>query len=75
MPFWGPHYNTDIEALEKVERRATRLIPSIQDRSYKDRFKMLNLFTLSKRRLRGDLIEASNSLKDLKKLTISNYLG
>ena len=48
----------DIEALEKVQRRATRLIPCIHDKSYEDRLKMPNLFKLRKKRQRGDLIEA-----------------
>ena len=29
MQFWGPQYKKDIEALEKVQIRAARLIPSI----------------------------------------------
>ena len=45
--FWGMHYKKDI-ALEKVQRRATRLIPIIRDRSYEDIIKMLNLFKLRK---------------------------
>ena len=56
VQFCGLHYKTDIEALENVHRRATRLIPSIRDRSYEDILKMLNLFKLSKRRLWGNLI-------------------
>ena len=68
VQFWGPHYKKDIEALEKIQRRVTRLIPSIGDKSYKDRSKMLNLFKLSKRRLWGDLIEAFKFIKGINKV-------
>ena len=56
VQFWAPRYKKDIEALEKVQRRATRLFPCKKDMSYEDRVKMLNLFKFSKRRFMGDLI-------------------
>ena len=47
-----------LDMMEKVQKRATRLM--VKDRSvcYEDRLKMLGLTTLETRRLRGDLIEA-----------------
>ena len=71
MQFWGPHYKKDIEALEKVQRRASRLIPSIKDKSYEDRLKMFNLFRLSKRSLRGVLIV--NPFNEFESLKV-NYM-
>ena len=58
----------DIEALEKVQRRATRMVPGIKDKGYEVRLRMLNLFKLSKRRLRGDLIEAFKLMKGINKV-------
>ena len=44
-------------AIEKVHRRATKLVYSCKDMSYDDRLHLLNLHSLKGRRLRGDLIE------------------
>ena len=54
---WRPHYRKDIDLIEKVQRRATKLIPQLRDRSYEDRLIFLDLTTLETRPLRGDLIE------------------
>jgi len=55
---WSPYFKKDIDALEKVQRRASKLIPDIRRFSYEARLKKLNLYPLEIRRLRGDLIEA-----------------
>ena len=54
---WCPHMKKHIDALENVQRRATKLIPGFKDLSYPDRLKKLDLPTLAYRRLRGDMIE------------------
>ena len=46
-----------IDAIEKVQKRATKTLPGLRDKSYSDRLKILNLPTLAYRRLRGDMIE------------------
>ena len=46
-----------ITALEKVQRRATKLIPGYDELDYKERLQRLNLPTLSYSNLRGDMIE------------------
>lgn len=55
---WNPYLKRDIECLEKIQHRATKLVPELRNLAYSDRLKALNLTTLEERRSRGDLIEA-----------------
>ena len=52
-----PHLRKDIEAIENVQRRATRMIPGMQGLTYPERLTKLKIPTLAYRRLRGEMIE------------------
>ena len=54
---WSPHFKKDIEAIEKIQHRFTRLLPRMKHLSYEDRLIKLNLTTLERRRERGDIIQ------------------
>ena len=54
---WRPHLEKDIGILERVQRRATRMIDECIGKTYQERLNMTNLTTLEERRTRADMLE------------------
>jgi len=51
------HHHLTTKALEKVQKRATKILPQLKHMNYSDRLKACKLLTLHYRRIRGDMIE------------------
>lgn len=62
---WRPHLKGDIDVIEKVQRRATKMIEGCKNLSYEERLRVLGLTTLETRRLRADLIEVFKIMRGL----------
>ena len=58
---WSLFTKKDIDTIKKVQKRATKLIPSLRNMDYTNRLKKLNVPTLQYRGLRGDMIECIKS--------------
>lgn len=68
VQFWTPTLRQDIQRLERVQARATKLVPEIRNKGYQRRLDDLNLFSLETRRLRGQLIETFKIMKGINKI-------
>ena len=62
---WSPYKMKYIEAIERVERRATKMLPGMDQLTYEERLRKSKLQTLVYRRMRGDMIEVIKILHGL----------
>jgi len=54
---WCPYKIGDLKEIEKIQKRATKLVIKVKNKLNIDRLIYLNLHTLKYRRLRGDMME------------------
>ena len=68
---WSPHLIRNIDALENVQVRATKLVDGLSNLEYPERLKRLDLPTLVFRRKRGDIIEMFKHFHQYDKSTLA----
>uniref|UniRef100_A0A8C5LYI6 Reverse transcriptase domain-containing protein n=1 Tax=Leptobrachium leishanense TaxID=445787 RepID=A0A8C5LYI6_9ANUR len=68
VQYWRPYLQKDIDILERVQRRATKMVYGLKEKSYQERLNDLNMYSLEKRRDRGDMIETFKYVKGIHKV-------
>ena len=70
---WGyPNHKGHSVAVEKVQRRATRMLPGLKDLTYDNRLRLLNLPSLKYRRYRADMIQTFKILNNIDKMDVGS---
>lgn len=70
---WCPHYDRDIQLVERVQRRVTRMVPTLSDLPYEERLQRFGIQSLETRRVRADLIFMYKMCHGLTELNIQEF--
>ena len=57
----------------KLQRRATKLVRGLKDKSYEEGMRLLDITSFEERRLRGDLIQVFRVVKDFDKIDLGTF--
>ena len=75
MQAWRPFLRRDIDGLEQIQHRATKMIEECRNLNYENRLLLTGLTTLEDRRNRGDMIQVFKIVKGLDKLEQNNFFA
>ena len=64
-----------MQVIEKVQRRATKLLTDLKDLPYQERLEILNLPSLKFRQIRGDLLQAYKIIHNIDNIDCSNFFS
>ena len=70
---WRPYYQKDVDKLEKIQIRATRMMEELRGMEYEERLTQTRLVTLEARRTRADIIEVFKIMKGLEGLNREDF--
>ncbi|KAL7630702.1 UNVERIFIED_CONTAM: hypothetical protein RMT77_019088 [Armadillidium vulgare] len=73
VQFWSPYLKKDIDKIERIQKRATKLIPELRGKSYVQRLRELDIHSLETRRLKGKLIEVFKILNKFDNVDYKQY--
>ena len=71
---WRPYHKKHIDKLERIQQRATKMIPELRDLSCESRLLQCGLTTLETRKLRGDQIEVFKIVNGYEDIDRNNVL-
>ena len=72
---WRTYCKKDIDTLEHIQRRATKIIPELRDLSYEECLKECGLTTLETSRLRGGQIEVFKILNGYENIDRNSFFS
>ena len=72
---WAPFLKRQSSEIEKIQRRATKLIPELKDKPYEERLRLLKLPSLKARRTRGDLIQCYKIFRQIDDININSLFS
>ena len=72
---WCPHLKRQSNMVERVQRRATRLIKGLRGMTYEKRLRAMDLPSLKFRRLRGDLIQTYKIFNGIDKISLDTFFS
>ena len=74
IPAWRPYLQKDIDVLERIQKRFTKLVDGCKTKSYNQRLEKLGLTSLADRHNRMDMIEVFKILKGINTAYPENFL-
>ena len=72
---WSPYLKQNNDRIEQVQRRFSKRLHGLRTYTYKNRLKLLNLFSLELRRLRNDLARCYKIVFSLTVLKFDDFLS
>jgi len=72
---WSPFYKKDKALLERVQHCFTRMIPGLRDKVYRERLRILGVWSLEERRNRTDLIEIFKIWKGILSVPFADFFS
>ena len=77
IPVWRPYLRKDINKLERIQKRYTKMIKDCRGKNYEERLRLIGLTSLEERHYRADMIQVFKILidnKDKKDVYPSDFL-